>query len=92
MNHLLNNLIGILLEAEVDSSWLDRIDHDGINGYIIVNGASGYVVKALPETVYLQWMRASSKGQFFHRNIKDKYIIDKMPTDEILQRIKNNEK
>ena len=87
MNELLNELLGILVEGEVDSSWLSRIDHDGLNGYIIANSDIGYVIKALPEEVFLQWLTAESKGRFFHTKIKNNYIINKVPLNQIMKRI-----
>jgi hypothetical protein len=41
-------------------------------------GGSVYQYFGVPETVYQEFIRASSKGQFLHANIKDNYRYTRM--------------
>ena len=69
--------IDIINEADVDSTWLNSLDYNEPTGDIIMNTAYGlkYRIKKVPAYVFNLWIKAKSKGIFFHRFIKNHYNI-----------------
>lgn len=73
----------LLLETPVLSSWIEDIEYNEEEGYIeltLLNGNEYHVIgkgrnagKPVPEKLYQRWIRAPSKGRFWHKNIKNKY-------------------
>lgn len=60
-------------DVRVNSSWINTLDYQ--NGSVIMkldNGAS-YIVMNVPPETYDRWLAASSKGEFWHINIKPIY-------------------
>lgn len=59
----------------VSSSNIASIGYDNGTSTLEVEfvGGSVYQYFDVPERVYLEFMRASSKGQFLHAHIKDVY-------------------
>ena len=45
---------------------------------IAFHGGGVYQYFDVPETMYQEFMRAGSKGKFFHANIKDNYRCTKV--------------
>ena len=64
-----------LFEDAVVSSWLADLSYK--NGNVTLTTADGrlYTVYDVPENVFDAWLNAPSKGQFFHKQIKDRYIV-----------------
>lgn len=64
----------IMNEEAVLSSWIDELVYDedeGICTMILLNGREYDI--PIPEEVYQEWLYASSKGSFWHTDIKDIY-------------------
>jgi len=64
----------------VSSSNIASIGYDSGSSTLEVEfiGGSVYQYFDVPEGVYVEFMRAGSKGQFFHANIKDTYRYSKV--------------
>jgi len=65
----------ILCEKKVQSSWLSSVTRRGKNALIVTNGGQQYTVHGVPQDIIKLWIASQSKGQFFHQNIKGKYVI-----------------
>jgi hypothetical protein len=59
----------------VSSSNLDSVGYDSMTRTLRIEFKSGavYEYSAVPESEYQGLMGASSKGSYFHQNIKDRY-------------------
>lgn len=71
----------ILKEESVLSSWIsDLFLVSGSNGDITIVLGNGrrYSVKNVGNQIYQQWLKSPSKGQFWHKNIKDKYNVERL--------------
>jgi hypothetical protein len=63
-------------EKEVQSSWIIdvKLKRNG-NGILTLNNGSIYIIQNLGRTMFDKWHKSPSKGQFYHQNIKGKYLI-----------------
>lgn len=63
----------------VSSSNIAEVGYDAPSMTLEIAFSDGGVYQyfEVPETVYQEFMRASSKGKFFHANIKDSYRYQK---------------
>jgi hypothetical protein len=68
-------LTEILLEKEVQSSWLGDLTNNRDFKYVIMTTGRGtaYAVLGISRHMFDRWHNAPSKGKFWHMNIKDKY-------------------
>lgn len=59
----------------VNSSAISRIEYDAASKrmYVTFRGSGTYTFCRVPQSVYQAFLRASSKGSFYHDHIKDKY-------------------
>ena len=67
-----------ILEAAVDSSWLESLTlmSDGSGRIVFATGqGSRYRIEGGSEQLYREWLAAPSKGQFFHDRVKDQYTV-----------------
>jgi uncharacterized protein YuzE len=69
-----------LAREEVDSSNIATVGYDTDSEILEVEFHNGgvYDYFDVPETVFNQFLEASSKGKFFHRNIKGEYKWEKV--------------
>lgn len=80
-----------LTEKIVDSSWIADVTYikpkrsddekrsrapKKSDVKILVRDGRSYTVKGVPYMLYRNWQKAESKGQFWHRFIKDKYQVE----------------
>lgn len=61
---------------DVYSSWISSLGYDpsGDMEFNLLQGRD-YTVHGIDPETYARWMDADSKGQFYHRYIKDRYTI-----------------
>ena len=62
----------------VSSSNIESVGHENRTLYIRFHSGGLYSYSGVPESVYTALLNASSKGQFFHRNIKNVYSYRKI--------------
>ncbi len=63
---------------EVSSSDIYSVGYENGTLYICFNKGGIYAYYGVPQNVYLGLMQASSKGRFFHQNIKKNYKYEKL--------------
>ena len=68
----------ILKEVRVQSSWISNLTYNRANKVITwrLNNGRLYSIPNISRRMFDRWKAAASKGQFFHRNIKGKYIVN----------------
>lgn len=59
-----------------DSSVLDMCiwDTDKKDLMVVFKSKAAWMYKQVPETIYNQFIKASSSGKFFNTNIRDTYV------------------
>jgi hypothetical protein len=64
----------------VKSSNLNSVGYDLATNILEIQFNSGGVYQyfSVPNSVYLELMRATSKGNYFHRNIKGHYKFERI--------------
>jgi hypothetical protein len=66
-------------EKKVKSVWLKDVKYIGRkkigNVSITIRDGSSYTVHNVPYDVYRQWVISPSKGQYWHKNIKNQYEV-----------------
>lgn len=69
-----------MIMTEVSSSNLESVGYDPSTETLRIKFKSGglYEYYTVPQDVYDGLMAASSKGKYFHDNIKDKYPYTKL--------------
>lgn len=69
----LNELL-LMDDVKVNSSWINTLDYDEQNNVLMrLKNGTAYIIKQVPEELYNRWLRAPTKGKFWHANIKQKY-------------------
>lgn len=71
----------IIKEVPVISSWIaniTRVKGPSRNITMTLGNGKKYSVKNVDNRVYRNWIRAPSKGQFWHQNIKNNYDIERI--------------
>jgi hypothetical protein len=63
--------------ASVDSSLVDTFEYDHGNKTLKVTFVSGseYSYKKVPESTFAKALRATSKGRFFNKHIRNKFAF-----------------
>lgn len=75
-------MIAYMFEGLVKSSWIESLDYisedDSETGepYVLLTTlrGTGYQIFDVPEKLFKRWIKAPSKGKFWHRNIARRYI------------------
>ena len=62
-------------EVAVISSWIADLDYHEGDTYMTLNNGRMYVVKGTRPDVYDRWIKAPSKGKFWHSDIKGLYLV-----------------
>jgi hypothetical protein len=68
----------VITEKPVISSWISDLTLvRGRSGNVTMTLGNGrkYSVKKVGSKLYNQWLNASSKGMFWHQNIKKNYVV-----------------
>ncbi len=68
-----------IAEVKVMSSWIADLDYAGPNVVIMtLNSGRRYRVLGVGEGLFRQWVRAPSKGKFWHSNIRGNYRVSRI--------------
>lgn len=69
-----------LYEMRVKSSWIMDLTLDPNGEGVIMTLLSGrsYLVNNVPKLVYKQWVKAPSKGKFWHQRIRGNFWVDRL--------------
>ena len=59
---------------KVESSMISEIEHNGKDLIITFTTGGTYLYENVPTSVYEEFTKAPSKGQYFHKNILKKYF------------------
>lgn len=70
----------VLKETAVESSWISGITYNRPNKILTMRLGNGrtYTIPGVTRSVFDKWIRAESKGEFFHTMIKDKYTVSRL--------------
>ena len=69
-----------LYETRVKSSWIMDLSKDDEENGVIMTLLSGrsYLVNNVPNIVFRRWVRAPSKGKFWHQKIRGNFWVDRL--------------
>jgi len=64
----------------VKSSNLNSVGYDSTNNILEIqfNSGSIYQYFNVPNSIYMDLMKAASKGGYFHKNIKERYKFERI--------------
>lgn len=70
----------IITEAPVLSSWIADLTlmNNGRDVVMALGDGKRYRVNTVGPNLYAQWMQASSKGSFWHDQIKNQYTVTRL--------------
>lgn len=70
----------ILNEQPVQSAWISDLTYNKPNEVLTMRLSNGisYSIPDIGEDIYEMWVKAPSKGFFFHNNIKDTYQVSRI--------------
>lgn len=60
-------------EVSVMSSWIADLSYKGDSVIMTLMNGRTYRVGGVPEGMYRQWVKAPSKGKFWHSDIRGNY-------------------
>ena len=63
------------MSVNVKSSLIKSVDYMGNDMVVTLNSNKSYKYASVPKATYDKFLKASSKGQFFNRNIRDKFTV-----------------
>ena len=68
------------MEKSVESTWITDLVHNRPNKTVTMrlNNGKTYSIPNITRTMFERWMKAPSKGRFFHQYIKDTYRAKKI--------------
>ena len=69
-----------LMEEPVQSSWIENLTliRTGKDVTMVTNAGNRYRIKNVPYPLYIAWIQSDSKGKFWHRNIRGKFIVKRL--------------
>jgi hypothetical protein len=67
-----------LHEEPVLSSWIADLELDNNNVIMTLGNGISYIVKEVGEDIYSKWIAASSKGRFWHEQVKTIYEVKRL--------------
>jgi len=70
----------ILNEKPVESTWITDLIYNRPNKVLTMRLSNGrsFSVPGITRTMFEKWVKAPSKGEFFHQFIKDTYQITRL--------------
>lgn len=71
-------LVQVLNEVEVISSWIAELEWDDDGVIMILNSGREYKVHDVDFETFEEWVKAPSKGKFWHSDIRDMYIVTRI--------------
>lgn len=72
--------IEFLTEKPVESTWIVNIMHNRPNKVVTMRLSNGraFSIPGITRTTFDKWIKAPSKGHFFHQFIRDKHKITRI--------------
>lgn len=64
-------------ERRVKSSWIADLSKYGNGVLMTLLNDRSYNINNIPDVVYRQWLKAPSKGKFWHRRIRGNFRTDR---------------
>ncbi len=73
-------LIELLFEKPVQSAWISDLTYNRPNRVLTMRLSNGksFSIPGVTRTTFEQWTKSPSKGSFFHRQIKDRYKVNRI--------------
>ena len=70
----------ILNEKPVQSAWISDLTYNRPNKVLTMRLSNGisYSIPGVSRSTFEQWLKAPSKGFFFHEKIKDTYQVERI--------------
>lgn len=70
----------IINEKQVMSAWISDLTYNRPNKVLTMRLSNGnsYSIPGITRQMFERWLKAPSKGFFFHNNIKDAYQVNKI--------------
>jgi len=70
----------ILNEKPVDSSWITDLVYNRPNKVVTMRLSNGrsFSIPGITRTTFEQWVKAGSKGRYFHDRVKDTYEVSRI--------------
>ncbi len=70
----------ILNEKAVESAWITDLVYNRPNKVLTMRISNGraFSIPGITRNMFERWIKANSKGQFFHQYIKDNYDIKRI--------------
>lgn len=69
-----------LVEKPVESSWITNLTYNRPNKVITMRLSNGkmFSIPGITRSMFERWTNVSSKGRFFHDQIRDKYQVNRI--------------
>jgi hypothetical protein len=67
-----------LIEQPVLSSWIEDLTYTKNAVIMTLGNAYEYKISNVPQSLYRAWIQAPSKGRFWHRRIKDRFVVTRL--------------
>lgn len=70
----------LLLEKHVESTWITDLIHNRPNRKVTMRLSNGrtFSILGITRTVFDSWNKAPSKGQYWHKFIKNKHNVTRI--------------
>ena len=70
----------LLNEKQVESAWITDITYNRPNRRLTMRLSDGksYSIPGISRTFFERWLKANSKGQFFHNFVKGTYQVNRI--------------
>lgn len=70
----------IINEKPVESAWISHLTYNRPNRVLTMrlSNSNAYTIAGITRTTFEKWLRAPSKGQFYHTYIKGRYPLTKI--------------
>mgnify|MGYP000005478822 FL=1 len=65
-------------EISVMSSWIADLDYEEGAVNLTLNNGRRYRVLGVPEGMFRQWVKAPSKGKYWHSDIRGNYRVSRI--------------
>lgn len=65
-------------EIGVMSSWIADLNYVDNMVVMTLNNGRTYRILGLPEGMFRQWMKASSKGKYWHSDVRGNYRVSRV--------------
>jgi len=65
-------------EVGVMSSWIADLSYENDSVIMTLNNGRTYRILGIPKGTFRQWIRASSKGKFWHSNLRGHYRVSEI--------------